>query len=97
MVSSHYSPPLPQNTYDNVRQIIDIFEKPQMFVWGAVMDHLKKSGKQFYPRYLFEDIENVTRDLHIHGVIHGVRYYVRCIIIPAFPGLVTCPTINITL
>jgi len=59
------------NTYDNVRQIIDIFERPQLFVWGAVMDYLKKSGIQFYPRYLFEDIENVTRDLHIDGFIHG--------------------------
>ena len=53
------------------RQIVDLFQIPELFAWCSVLDYLQSTQNTPHPVLVYEDIKNVTSELHVHGTLHS--------------------------
>ncbi|XP_063679922.1 5'-nucleotidase domain-containing protein 3-like [Bolinopsis microptera] len=53
------------------RQIVDLFQIPELYAWCSVLDYLQSTQSTPHPVLVYEDIKNVTSELHVHGTLHS--------------------------
>eukprot|EP00116_Pleurobrachia_bachei_P004356 sb/3464618/ len=56
---------------NHVKQNVDIFELPQLAAWAAVLSYLDTTSGDVHPNIVFEDINKITYDIHVGGMLHG--------------------------
>ncbi|KAL5259600.1 hypothetical protein ACHWQZ_G009896 [Mnemiopsis leidyi] len=53
------------------RQIVDIFQIPELYAWCSVLNYLQSTQNSAHPVLVYEDIKNVTTELHVQGTLHS--------------------------
>ncbi|GCC41534.1 hypothetical protein chiPu_0025935, partial [Chiloscyllium punctatum] len=54
-----------------MKQFMDIFSLPELTLLSCVNDYFIKQNIDFEPVYLYKDVKEVIRDVHVKGILYG--------------------------
>ncbi|GCB79703.1 5'-nucleotidase domain-containing protein 3 [Scyliorhinus torazame] len=54
-----------------MKQFMDIFSLPELTLLSCVNDYFIRQNIDFEPVYLYKDVKEVIRDVHVKGILYG--------------------------